>query len=251
MKIFKVFTCIFLALLVCATIGVVSAEDPFSGTSITGKVFISNTTVSPGTFFTGDKGTITYLISNGNVNTSVKLSHASFNDNDIILQSNNYDVTTTLGPLQVRPFTFSVLADGPDGDYYPTFSMAFFDSNLYDKTLVQIDNTPIELTIVDKPDAFSQGKKKTIYMQVANPRKNNVRNVILEVSGAGITANPSRTFVGDLASGAKIPVNFSVTPDHETTLALPLTTTTATIPMRLPWISPSTLGLIKRRHILS
>lgn len=250
MKKFKVFTCIFLALLVCATIGVVSAEDPFSGYSITGKVFISNTTISPGTFFTGDKGTITYLISNGNVNTSVKMNHASFSDNDIILQSNNYQVTTTLGPLQVRPFTFSVLADGPDGDYYPTFSMAFFDSNLYDKTLVQIDNTPIELTIVDKPDAFSQGKKKTIYLQVANPRKNNVRNVILEVSGAGITANPSRTFIGDLASGAKIPVNVSVTPDQETTLSLLLTYYNGNNPHEVTMDIPLTFGTDKKQAYL-
>ena len=28
---------------------------------------------------------------------------------------------------------------------------------------VQVDNTPLELTIVDKPDTFAQGKKETIY----------------------------------------------------------------------------------------
>ena len=49
-------------------------------------------------------------------------------------------------------------------------------------------------------------------MQVANPRKNDFRNVILEVSGTGITATPAKTFIGNLASGAKIPVNFTVTP---------------------------------------
>jgi len=83
MKKFKIFTCIFLALLVCATIGVVSAEDPFSGYSITGKVFVSSATFDPAVFFTGDKGTVTYVVTNSNTNTSVKLNHVSFSDEKI------------------------------------------------------------------------------------------------------------------------------------------------------------------------
>lgn len=88
--------------------------------------------------------------------------------------------------------------------------------------MVQVNNAPIILTVLDKPDAFTQGKKDTIYLQVANPRKNDVKNVILEVSGDDTTATPSKRFIGSLASGATIPVNFSVTPDQVTTLTLTL-----------------------------
>jgi len=59
--------------------------------------------------------------------------------------------------------------------------------------------------------------EKTVYVQVANPRKNDVRNVVLEVAGEGITATPARTFIGDLAAGAKVPVNFTITPEKATT----------------------------------
>jgi len=149
--------------------------------------------------------------------------------------------------MQTRSFTFSVSTDAPEGDYYPEFSLSFFDSNLNHKTLVQVDNTPLELTLVDKPDAFSQGKKKTIYMQVANPRDNDVDTGILEVSGDGITAAPSRTFIGEIAAGAKIPVNFSVTPDHETTVALHLTYNNGDNPHEVTMDIPITFGVDKKQ----
>ena len=160
--------------------------------------------------------------------------------------SGTYDFSNTLGPLQDRPFTFSILADVPEGDYYPSFSLSFYDANLYHKSLVRVDNTPLELTVVDKPDAFAEGKKKTIYMQVANPRDNDVSNVILEVSGDGITASPSRTFIGDLASGAKAPVNFSVTPDKETQIALTLTYDNGNNPHEVTMDIPVTFGADKK-----
>jgi hypothetical protein len=248
MKKIKLLICTFLALL--ALVSVCSADldpwSPYYGSPTTGKVFVSNVTYDPAVFFTGDKGTVTYTVSNGNTNTSVKLNHVSYSDQDIKLQSKTYDTTNTLGPLQTRSFVFTVLADAPEGDYYPEFIMSFFDSNLNHKTMVRIDNTPLELTIVDKPDAFTQGKKKTIYLQAANPRKNNVRNVVLEVSGAGITANPERIYIGDLAPGTKVPVNVSITPDQETTLNLLLTYDNGNNPHQVTMDIPITFGHDKK-----
>jgi hypothetical protein len=189
---------------------------------LTGKVYVSSVTFDPEVFFTDDIGTATFVVTNGNDNQSVMLNHARFDDANIIIKSGSYDFSQPLGPLQKKDFTFTVFANGPDGIYYPTFSASFYDSNLYHKVKIQIDNTPLELTLLDKPDVFTQGKKKTIYMQVANPRNNDVKNIILETSGNGVTATPSRTFVGNLESGAKIPVNFTITPDQPATLHLVL-----------------------------
>jgi len=227
--------------------GVVNADNSQSMAPVTGKVFVSSTTFDPAVFFTGDKGTATYVVTNSNTNTSVMLNHGTFSDGDLQLISDTYDYSHTIGPLQTRPFTFSILADAPEGDYYPTFSLSFYDSNLYHKSLLRIDNTPLELTLVDKPDAFSQGKKKTIYMQVANPRDNDVDTGILEVSGDGITVTPSRIFIGEIASGAKIPVNISVTPDHETTLNLHLTYNNGNNPHEVTRDIPITFGTDKKQ----
>jgi len=217
-----IFTIPVIFLLLSALTGVVSADLTQIMSPVTGKVFVSGVTLDPAVFFTGDRGTITYTVINSNTNTSVMLNHGRFYDNNIRLVSDTYDFSNTLGPLQSRDFTFSIRADAKEGDYYPTFSLSFYDSNLYHKSLLQIDNTPLELAVVDMPDAFTKGKKKIVYMQVANSRKNNVRNVALEVTGDGITVNPVRLFIGDLAAGAKEPVNFTVTPDHPTTLLLTL-----------------------------
>lgn len=253
MRINQIITSLFVALLVSLAVGVASGaysnlnEDPVSGTYYTGRVYVAETSFDPGTFFTGDQGTVTYKITNGNANTSIKLNHAIFRDNTFSLLSGNYGTTTTLGPLQTRPFTFSIVANGAAGDYYPTLSVSLYDTDLNHKTLLQIDNTPLELTVVDKPDAFTQGKKKTIYLQVANPRKNNVRNVILSASGAGITANPERVFIGDLAAAAKTPVNVSITPEQETTLILNLAYNNGDNPHDVTMEIPITFGHDKKQ----
>jgi hypothetical protein len=245
MKDNRIVSLTFLALMFCAMTGFATADLTQSLAPITGKVFVSSTTYYPEVFFTGDKGTVTFDVMNSNTNTSVMLNHGTFSDPDIRLLSNTYDFSNPLGPLQTRPFTFSIIADAPSGDYYPTFSLSFFDSNLYHKTLIQVDNTPLELTLVSKPDTFAQGNKKTIYIQVSNPRRNNVRNVILDVSGNGMEAAPSRIFVGDLAAGASVPVNFTVTPNQPTTASLTVNYDNGDNPHKVTMEIPITFGVDK------
>jgi hypothetical protein len=204
-----------------------------------GKVYVSGITYDPAVFFPGDTGTVTISVTNGNNNSGIVVNHASISDKSIRVISSPYDSSSTIGPGQTQDFTFSVIADGFVGNYYPVFSLSFRDADsLFDREMVQIDDTPIEFTVVDKPDAFSQGKKKTIYMQVANPRKNTVRNVILDISGTGVNPSPSRIFIGDVNSGAKIPVNFTVSPDAVTTADLTLTYSNGdnihTVPASIP-----------------
>jgi len=186
-----------------------------------GKVYVSQVTYDPAVFFTDDTGTVTIDVTNGNSNQSIVLNHATFSDNNIRRMSGTYDTSANIGPLQTRSFVFSVAARASEGTYYPTFSLSFRDADsLWERTVVQVDNTPLELTVQNKPDTFTQGSKDTISVTVANPRKNDVKNVKVEVSGTGITATPSTIFIGKLASGASNSVNFTVTPVQETTLDL-------------------------------
>ncbi|MDD1694994.1 MAG: hypothetical protein LUQ71_09745 [Methanoregula sp.] len=226
----------------------VSAYTSAESIAAASKVYISDITYDPGAFFTGDSGTVTISVTNGNNNQSSVVNHVTFGDQNLHLTSMPYDSTTNIGPLQTQKFIFSITANGMDGTYYPTFSLSFRDAdNLYQRGVVEIDNTPLELTVVDKPDAFMQGKKKTIYIQVANPRDNEVDNVILEVSGTGITATPDRTFIGNIAAGAKVPVNFSVTPDQETILTLHLTYDNGNNPHEVTRDIPITFGTDKKQ----
>ncbi len=227
-------------------IGTVTAFQTPESIIAAGNVYVSNVTFDPGSFFTDDSGTVTVYVTNGNADQSVVVNHVTFGDKNIRLTSSTYDSTTNIGPLQNLPFVFSVSADAPEGTYYPTFSLSFRDADsLYFRSVIQVDNTPLELTIVDKPDAFSTGKKKTIFVQVANPRKNNVRNVILEVSGTGVTATPEKIFIGNLASGSKSQVNFTVTPELETPLILTVTYNNGNNPHQVRMYLPITFGIDK------
>jgi hypothetical protein len=239
-------TCI--VLLLCAITGIAGAYETPESISAASKVYISSVTYDPGAFFTDDTGTVTVSVTNGNNNLSSTVNHASFGDQNIKMTSKPYESTTNIGPLQTQPFVFSVTADALEGTYYPTFSLNFRDADsLYYRSTVEIDNRPLELTVVDKPDAFSQGKKKTIYLKVSNPRKNDVRNVALEVSGDGITASPSRTFIGDLTHGSSVPVNVSITPDKETTVLLTLDYDNGNNPHVVPMNMSVTFGNDKKQ----
>ena len=186
-----------------------------------GNVYVSSVTIDPAVLFTGDEGTATFYVTNGNSNKSIVVNHATFGDQDIRLTSGTYDASANIGPLQTRPFVFSIASDAFEGTYYPTFSLSFRDADsLYYRTPVQVDNTPLVLTITDKPDIFTKDKKDLITVQIANPRNNDVKNVILEVSGDGITALPSKIYIGALASGANTNTSFSITPGTESPLKI-------------------------------
>ena len=167
-----------------------------------GNVYVSSYTIDPAVLFTGDTATATFYVTNGNANQSVMVNHATFGDNDILLTSGSYDTSANIGPLQTRSFVFSIGTDKPAGTYYPTFSLSFSaGDSLYHRTPVKVDNAPLVMTIAEKPDAFTQGVKKTISVQISDPRDNDVKNVIFEVTGNDVTLTPSKTYIGDLAAG--------------------------------------------------
>jgi hypothetical protein len=235
-----------LCLIFSTGIGSVSAFQTPESIIAAGNVFVSNITYDPGTFFTDDIGTVTVYVTNGNSDQSVVVNHATFGDKNIRLTSSPYDSSTNIGPLQNQQFVFSVSSDVPEGTYYPTFSLSFRDADsLYSRAVIRVDNTPLDLTIIDKPDAFTKDKKKTIFVQVANPRKNDVRSVTLDVSGTGVTATPDKIFIGNLAPGSKSQVNFTIAPELETPLILTVTYNNGNNPHKVRMYLPIAFGIDK------
>jgi hypothetical protein len=212
-------------LLIAACIAPAGAYATPESIVAAGKVYVSNVSFDPGVFISGDTGTATYTVTNGNTDLGVVVNHAALTDpsQKIRVVGGTHQSSAQIGPGKSHTFTFTVNADGVEGFYYPVFSLSFRDADsLFAREMIQIDNTPLLLTVKDKPDAFTQGKKKTIYMQVANPRKNTAKSVILEISGEGADFTPSRIFVGSIGPGQTVPVNFSVTPNREAPIQLTL-----------------------------
>jgi hypothetical protein len=248
MKKFHSITNIVLLLLLASLVGGVAGYTTPEAIVAADKVYVSAITYDPAVFFSGDKGTLAVEITNGNTDTGIGINHAMLSSETIKTTSRPYDSSTSLGPGQKQSFVFSVTADSLEGTYYPTFSLSFRDADsLFYRAMVKIDDTPLVLTILDKPDTYSQGKKKTIFAQVANPRENGVKNVILDVSGTGIATTPSRVFVGSVVSGAIVPVNFTVTPDQPTTLSLVLNYDNGDNPHTVNMNLPITFGIDKKQ----
>lgn len=209
---------IFLA--ACVLAGSASAYSSPEAITAAGKVYVSSVSIDPEVFFTGETGTATFYVTNGNANQSISVNHALFGDKDIRRTSGTYDTSANIGPLQTRAFVFSVATDAAEGTYYPTFSLSLRDAveNLYYITPVKVENTPITVSIMDQPDTFTKDQKSSITVQIANPRENDVKNVVLEISGDGITATPEKFYIGDLPSGSSLNKTVSITPGMETDL---------------------------------
>ena len=151
----------------------------------------------------------------------IMFNHATFGDNNIPLTSGTYDSSSNVGPLQTRTYVFNVMTNELDGTYYPTFSLNLRDADsLYYRTPVKVDNTPLMMSVISKPDTFTQGKKESVTVQIANPRQNDVKNVIIEATGNGTTVTPSSQYLGALSANSATNVTFSVTPDTESVLTM-------------------------------
>src|SRR5512139_987449 len=134
-----------LCLIFSTGFGTVTAFQTPESIVAAGNVYVSNITYDPGSFFPGDAGTVTVYVTNGNSDQSVVVNHVTIGDQNIRLVSSPYDSSANIGPLQTKSFVFSVVADAPEGTYFPTFSLSFRDADsLYSRATVQVDNTHLE-----------------------------------------------------------------------------------------------------------
>jgi hypothetical protein len=197
-------------------VAAISAESEAAAAQVT----VTDVTLDPQVFIEGDTGTISVEITNNGVQ-GVAIRRATLYDEDIILLSNPYDTATSIGGGNNLKFIFTVLADVPEGIYYPTFSIDFRDAGyLRYPVKLQVQNDPLEISILDKPDTFSAGKKDQVEILVGNPRDNQVNGVIVSLKGEGIDVMPSSYFIGNLDPDSSQKVTFSVTPEESTTLTV-------------------------------
>ncbi|HUU74518.1 MAG TPA: hypothetical protein VMW63_00330 [Methanoregulaceae archaeon] len=207
--------CIALALLFTPAFAA-SAESEAAAAQVT----VTNVTLDPQVFIEGDTGIITVEIANNGLQ-GVGIRRATLYDEDIRLLSNPYDTATSIGGGNRQKFIFTVLADVPEGIYYPTFSVDFRDAGyLRYPVKLQVQNDPLEISLLDKPDAFSAGVKDEVEILVGNPRDNPVNGVIIYLRGQGIDVIPSSSFIGNLNPDSSRKVTFSVTPEESTTLSI-------------------------------
>jgi hypothetical protein len=204
------------ALVACfLLISCAAAQDPGDSAA---QITVSGVDVNPGVFFEGDTGIITIDVVN-NGPESVAIRRATIYDSDISVLSSSYDTTTTVGAGNSMQFTFTVKADVPPGIYYPSFSLDFRDAGyLRYPVQIRVENDPLEISVVDKPDTYSAGRKDQIDIMVGNPRDNPVGSVIVNFRGKSIDPAPSSYFIGTLNPDQAQKISFNITPGEQTSL---------------------------------
>jgi len=186
------------------------------------QISVTNVSLNPGTFEPFDTGTLTCVITNSG-QAPVPIDRVTIYDNNIILISREYDTTTWISPGESRTFTFSIQARCGDGTYYPILSVNTRESgSVRYPVKVKVDSTKPVVSIEQKPDTYSDGKKETISLAISNPRNNEIRNLHLIPSGNELDLSPTDTFIGSLQSGETRKVSFDATPTVETNLTFTL-----------------------------
>lgn len=209
-------------LLAAVLTGTAAAYTTSESIEAASKIYVSNVTWSPGSFYPGDEGTVTVKVTNGNTGVGVVVNHATLYDLDgrFKVTSQPFSSSTNIGPGQTQTFVFAITADTMgEGTFFPIFSISFRDANsLWHRTSVQIEDALLELTVTERPDTFTEGGKGTVKVLVWNPRETAVRSVSVVPSGEGITTTPIKAYIGDLGPGQSKEVSFEVTPSQETVL---------------------------------
>jgi hypothetical protein len=219
---------IFISLLVISAMALtaLAASTDTSGSTATSlspaytQVTVSDVTVDPGTFGTGDKGTITVTVQNTGTQ-SVTIRRATLYDPDItLLSTTTYDSVGAIGAGNSIPFTFTVEADIPEGIYYPVFSLEFLDTgSLRYPVKLEVKNSPVVLSLKDKPDTFVPGKKSIVVLSLSNLRTNAIKNIIVSPNASDIEIIPQNIVINELDPGQTVNLPFNITPTYPTEIA--------------------------------
>ncbi len=185
------------------------------------QVAIESTTVNPGSFFTGDTGTLTVKVANRGT-TAVRIEQASVASSEFdFLNADTYTAVGMLEAGSTRDLTFSLRAEAGNGVYYPEVQIDLGDAGSIRYAVpIRIDNTPIQASLANAPDSYMKGQANDVTVAVFNPRQNTVNGVTVTAAGQNLTVSDTAGFVGALAADQSRNVTFQVTPLASTTLTL-------------------------------
>ncbi|HOI61709.1 MAG TPA: hypothetical protein PLI76_06465 [Methanoculleus sp.] len=202
-------------------ISLVCALAAFTGPASAGPadITVTSSSIDPPILMKGDTGTLTIAIQNNGAEP-VAIRSARLFGSGVVPLSDSYPAVGELGTKNTKTFTFTVRADGGEGTFYPVFVLDFVNAgSLRYPIPVQVENTPLSISVIKKPDAFSEGRTADVTIRVGNPRPNAASGVQVIPQGTGFKVIPSSAFIGALAPDASGTAVFNLTPAAETTAA--------------------------------
>jgi hypothetical protein len=203
--------------IVCAPLLFAAAADADAS-----DVTVSGIAISPAVLIRGDTATVTLSLANrGGTSVAVRRAYLLGEPNLIRALNDPYPTVGDIGAGNSRDFSFLIRADGPDGTYYPKFVLDFRDANSLSVPVpIVVKSTELALSVLDRPDRFSRGKKDSVTVLIGNPRTSEVTGLALHMGGEGLDLTPSSYFIGSLKPDASATVSFNITPQQEGNLTI-------------------------------
>ncbi len=190
----------------------VLAANSTQTVSLAGQIAVTHVEISPSLLMRDDTGLVTITVQNTG-SESLTLRGATFSAKELTtVNYQTYASSGTIGPGTTREFTFTIRADPPDGIYYPKFSLDLGTESFRTYIPIQIESTPIDVSVNSRPDTFTQGVKEEITLVIGNPRQNTLTGISVTPVGNGIVSTQTRVFIGDLAPGQSTKVVFTLAP---------------------------------------
>ena len=180
-------------------------------------ITVTSSSIDPPILMKGDTGALTVTIQNNGADP-VSIKSARLFSSGVVALSDPYPSVGEIGTGNTKTFTFTVRADGGEGTFYPIFVLDFVNAgSLRYPVPVQVEDTPLSIAVIKKPDAFSSGRTGDIIIRVANPRPNAASGIQVLPQGTDFSVTPSSAFIGALAADGSGTVIFNLTPAEETT----------------------------------
>lgn len=202
-------TCFFLLFFLSSFAGAEMQEESEAAAA---QVQVINVSTDPAVLMPYDTATVTIVLKNTGTK-SVAISGAELLSKELKVLSDVYGKAGAIGAGNTMSFTYTMQAGGLTGIFYPVFSVDFRDANyLRHPFAVTVQENPLEISVMNKPETWVEGKKEDISIHVGNPRDNPVTGVTIEPSKGEHEISPTSYFAGVLQSDSAVDVPFTVTP---------------------------------------
>jgi hypothetical protein len=216
---------------------------------MTSSLAVTKISVYPETLTPFEYGTITATIRNIGISPA-QIERINVDGKYVIVTNNVQDQRNTIGVGDSRDFTFSFMAPGGEGTYYPSLLIQTTRSGYTRYPFsIKVDKAEAQISFTHRSVPFNPGIESSITLQIANPRSNDIRAVRVHPiydQNAFESIVPNAVYIGDLLAGSASDAIFSLTPTQDTTLQFVLEYMNGDNPHEIIYELPIVLGQDKR-----
>lgn len=184
-----------------------------------GRVTVTDVVIEPSVLMTGDVGLITFIVENTGL-TNVAITDAQLISKEIVvLNSDVYKTSRTIGAGTRTKFTFTILANQPENIYYPAFYINYRDAgSLRYNVPIRVEEPNLAISVSGIPQVFSKGVTTQLSLLLGNAKSVNITGITIVPSGDEIQIDKTSAFIGDLPPHSEKAVLFEITPLKESDL---------------------------------